>query len=59
MGEITALTLAVTKKTSLRTTVPMSVVKQFELGPGDKLDWSYEIVNNELVMVIRPVKKMK
>ena len=57
VGETTTLTFAATNKASLRTTVPMSVVKQFNLQSGDKLDWSFEIKDNELVMVIHPTKK--
>jgi len=56
MGETTILSLAATKKASLRTTVPMSVVKQFNLTQGDKLDWTFEIMDGNLVIVVRPVK---
>jgi hypothetical protein len=48
--------LAASKKTSLRTTVPMSVVKQFRLGAGDKLDWSFEAKNGEMIIIIKPIK---
>jgi hypothetical protein len=56
LGETTLLSLAATRKTSLRTTVPMSIVKQFGLAVGDKLDWTFDIMGNELVIVVRPVK---
>jgi len=56
MGETTILTLAVSKKASLRTTVPMSIVKQFSLKPGDKLDWTFEVKNGEIVIVVKPLK---
>ena len=39
MGEITTLTKAAPKTTSLRTTVPASIARQFKLKDGDKLDW--------------------
>ena len=39
MGEITYLNKAASKGESLRTTVPMSIVKQFGLTEDDKLDW--------------------
>ncbi len=34
----------------------MSVVKQFNLTQGDKLDWTFEIMDGNLVIVVRPVK---
>jgi len=37
-GGVTKLTPAVTKKESLRTTVPISIVKEFEPTSGDSLD---------------------
>ncbi|MCJ7718442.1 AbrB family transcriptional regulator [Candidatus Bathyarchaeota archaeon] len=57
MGEITTLTIAATGKESLRTTVPMSIIKHFKLKASDKLDWDFEARNNELVIVVRPLKK--
>lgn len=56
MGEITTIAIATTKSASLRTTIPMSVVKQFDLQAGDKLDWSFKVNDGELVLVIRPIK---
>jgi bifunctional DNA-binding transcriptional regulator/antitoxin component of YhaV-PrlF toxin-antitoxin module len=56
MGEKTTLTLAATGKESLRTTVPMSVVKQFNLKSGDKLDWAFDIKEGNIIIIIRPVK---
>lgn len=40
MVEITKLTKAASNTTSLRTTVPNSIVKHFELTENDKLEWS-------------------
>ena len=56
MGEITNLARATTGKESLRTTVPMSILKHFKLEAGDKLDWDFEARNNELIIIVRPVK---
>jgi hypothetical protein len=56
MGEITTLSLATSGKGSLRTTVPMSILKHFKLKAGDKLDWDFEARNNELIMVVRPLR---
>jgi hypothetical protein len=43
LGEQTTLVKASTKFESLRTTVPMSIVKQWKLNEGDKLDWNWEV----------------
>ena len=59
MGEITTLTLAASKKASLRTTVPMSVVKHFGLKQGDKLEWTFEIKNEDIVMIVKPISKIQ
>jgi len=56
LGEITTLTIATTGKESLRTTVPMSILKHFKLEAGDKLDWDFEAKNNELIIIVRPLK---
>jgi bifunctional DNA-binding transcriptional regulator/antitoxin component of YhaV-PrlF toxin-antitoxin module len=59
MGEITKLSLATTGKESLRTIVPMSILKHFKLEAGDKLEWDFEARDSELVIVVKPVKKEK
>jgi bifunctional DNA-binding transcriptional regulator/antitoxin component of YhaV-PrlF toxin-antitoxin module len=56
MGEITILTLATSKRASLRSTVPMGIVKQFGLKAGDKLDWHLDVKNNEIIIVVKPIK---
>jgi hypothetical protein len=57
IGEQTKLALNVPKKSSLRTTVPMLIVKQWKLKPNHYLDWSLEICNGELVVVVRKAKE--
>lgn len=59
MGELTTLSVATSGKESLRTTVPMSILKQFKLGVGDKLDWELEARDNQLIIVVRPIKSEK
>jgi hypothetical protein len=54
--ETTTLALAAAKKASLRTTVPMSIVKQFDLKPGDRLNWSFDIRDGEMIIIVNPVK---
>jgi bifunctional DNA-binding transcriptional regulator/antitoxin component of YhaV-PrlF toxin-antitoxin module len=57
MGEITTLTKAATNTTSLRTTVPANIIRQFELGDGDKLEWSLDIKDGKMIILVTPVKK--
>jgi len=59
MGEITTLAKASSNYASLRTVVPMSIVRQWSLKEGDKLDWAWEVRNNEMVVVVRKVKAKK
>jgi bifunctional DNA-binding transcriptional regulator/antitoxin component of YhaV-PrlF toxin-antitoxin module len=53
MGETTTLALNAPKKASLRTTIPMFIVRQWGLKPGDKLDWSLEARKNEMIILVR------
>jgi hypothetical protein len=34
----------------------MNIVKQWKLSVGSKIDWSWEVVNGELVIVVRKVQ---
>jgi antitoxin component of MazEF toxin-antitoxin module len=56
MSEVTKLTPATSKKESLRTTVPRSIVKQFDLTSEDSLEWKLEVREGELIIVVSPVK---
>lgn len=56
-GETTILTLASSKSRSLRTTVPISIVKQFRLRQGDKLSWEMKAIQNEIVIIIKPMQQ--
>ncbi len=42
MADKTSLTKAASNTTSLRTTVPASIIKQFQLKEGDSLEWLLE-----------------
>ncbi len=53
MGERTTLAKASSNFASLRTVVPMSIVKQWSLKEGDQLDWSWEARNGEMIIVIK------
>lgn len=56
MGEITTLTKAATKTTSLRTTVPASIARQFNLKEKDKLDWTLRAEDGTMVIVVKPIE---
>jgi len=59
MGEITMLTKATSKSRSLRTIIPMGIVKQFSLSEGDKLNWEIRAEDGELIIVVKPLKSTK
>lgn len=59
MGEITTQSVATSGKESLRTTIPISILKQFKLGAGDKLDRGFEARNNEIIIIVRRIKSAK
>jgi bifunctional DNA-binding transcriptional regulator/antitoxin component of YhaV-PrlF toxin-antitoxin module len=58
-GEVTTIAKASSNYSSLRTVVPMPIVRQWNLKEGDKLDWSWEVRNNEMIVVVRKVKAKK
>ena len=39
---------------SLRTTVPMWIVEQFGLLPGNKIEWSLGVENDVMTISVRP-----
>ncbi len=57
MGEITVLTKATSKSKSLRSTIPIGIVKQFNLSEGDKLNWEIRAEGGELIIVVRPLRQ--
>ena len=57
MGEITSLAKNSPNFASLRTTIPMNIVRQWDLKPGSKLDWSWEVVDGEMVVIVRRAQK--
>lgn len=56
MGEITYLNKATSKGDSLRTTVPMSIVRQFGITEDDKLDWTLKAEGGELAIQVKIIK---
>jgi antitoxin component of MazEF toxin-antitoxin module len=53
MGEVTTLAKNSPKFASLRTTIPMNIVRQWNLKEGSQLDWSWEVVKGEMVVIVR------
>jgi hypothetical protein len=59
MGEVTTIGKASSNFASLRTVIPMSIVRKWNLKEGDKLDWSWAARNSEMVVVVRKLKAKK
>ena len=55
MGEITVANKASSKFASLRTTIPMSIVRQWRLQGGDKLDWEWKVIEGQMALVVSKV----
>jgi hypothetical protein len=55
MVEITVAKKASSKFASLRTTIPMSIVRQWKLEDGDKLDWEWKVIDGQLAIVVSKV----
>jgi hypothetical protein len=56
VGEITTVSKASSNFASLRTVIPMSIIKQWKLKEGDKIDWEWEVLKGEMVLVIKKLK---
>jgi hypothetical protein len=57
VGEITTVSRASSNFASLRTVIPMSIIKQWKLKEGDKIDWEWEVLKGEMVLVVKKLKK--
>ena len=53
MGEITSVARNVKSFASLRTTMPISMVRQWKLKPKDKLYWEREVRDGKMVAVVK------
>jgi hypothetical protein len=58
LGEITSLTKAATKTTSLRTTVPANIIRQFKLEEHDQLDWTLDVKEGKMIIIVTPIKRV-
>ena len=54
---ITVLTPASPNSRSLRTTVPMGLVKLLKLREKDKIKWEIKPENNRFIIIIEPIEK--
>jgi hypothetical protein len=52
MGEITSVAKNAKSFASLRTTIPISMVRQWKLKPKDKLYWEWEVREGKMVAVV-------
>ena len=51
-GDITTITRATSTSQSLRTTIPMSITRQFNLKVGDLLKWEIQAKESKLFVVV-------
>ena len=56
MGETTVANKASSKFASLRTTIPMSIVRQWKLKDGDKLDWEWKVVDGQMALIVSKIR---
>jgi hypothetical protein len=59
MGEITTISKSSVKQSTLRTVIPSSVIKQWHLDAGDKLEWEWKAVDGDLLLVVKKTKGKK
>jgi hypothetical protein len=57
VGEITTISRASSNFASLRTVIPMSIINQWKLKEGDKLDWEWQVLKGEMVLVVKKARK--
>ena len=52
---VTTLSKANSTSNSLRTTVPSSIRKHFNLKDGDKLGWHFDAKDGKIFVVVKPI----
>ena len=57
MGEVTTLSKASSNFASLRTVIPMSIINQWKLKEGDKLEWEWQVMKGEMILIVKKVRK--
>lgn len=53
MTEITTVSKAHSRFHSFKTTIPNSLLKEWKLRPGEKLEWNWIVVNSKMFMTIQ------
>jgi hypothetical protein len=56
-GEITVLTKANTRSKSLRTTIPISIIRQFGLTERSHLRWEIRAKQDNLFIIVSPLEQ--
>jgi bifunctional DNA-binding transcriptional regulator/antitoxin component of YhaV-PrlF toxin-antitoxin module len=56
MGFVTVVNKASTKGNSLRTTIPSSIVKLFNIKEKDRLLWDVKAINGEMIIIVKPMR---
>lgn len=57
--ETTVLSRASKGGRSLRTTVPISIVKLLRLKEGDRIKWEIKAKNNRIIVLVKPLEDHK
>ena len=57
VAEKTKLGKAHSKFQGVKTAVPFSIVKDWDLKPGDYLLWERRVLDNEIVVIIRKARE--
>ena len=57
MGELTTVSRASSNFASLRTVIPMSIINQWKLKQGDKLEWEWQALKGEIVLIVKKARK--
>ena len=53
-GEVPIIASATPKSQSLRTTIPLGIVRQFGLKEKQRLNWAIQVMDNRMVIVVTP-----
>ena len=57
VGELTTVSRASSNFASLRTVIPMSIINQWKLKQGDKLEWEWQALKGEMVLIVKKARK--
>ena len=57
MGEVTTVSKASSNFASLRTVIPMSIINQWKLKEWDKLEWEWQVMKGEMILIVKKVRK--